>query len=303
MIKNIIRFPLTALLLLTLSAISAQAQGKSAKAGKQVAVKTAAATTTAPADDPEQFRKDFIKAAEEHKSSLKALAASYEGSIEKLNAQHDKLKELYTDGIIARRDLESSETALVEARSRVEVTLKELAAVEATLEAALKPPAPADMTVAAGPRVDVRWTTGNNKIDGLIRHYGNLYGVDPYLVYCIMHQESRFGSGAVSYKGAQGLMQLMPGTAARYGVTNSFDPAQNISGGTRYLRDLLRLFNGRVDLVLAGYNAGEGAVMKYGRRVPPYNETQNYVRIIGSRYAKGTGVQLTSKTSTPKGGK
>ncbi|HEX7175684.1 MAG TPA: lytic transglycosylase domain-containing protein, partial [Pyrinomonadaceae bacterium] len=76
-----------------------------------------------------------------------------------------------------------------------------------------------------------------------------------------------------------------------------------IMGGTRYLRDLLRLFNGRVDLVLAGYNAGEGAVMKYGRRVPPYNETQNYVRIIGSRYAKGTGVQLTSKTSTPKGGK
>jgi soluble lytic murein transglycosylase-like protein len=301
MIKNIIRFPLSALLLLTLSVVSAQAQGKSAKAGKQVAAKAAAAP--APADDPEQFRKDFIKAAEEHKSSLKALAASYEGSIEKLAAQHDKLKGLYSDGIIARHDLESSETALAEARGRVEVTLKELAAVEATLEAALKPPAPADVTVAAAPRVDVKWTTGNNRIDGLIRHYGNLYGVDPYLVYCIMHQESRFGSGAVSYKGAQGLMQLMPGTAARYGVTNSFDPAQNIMGGTRYLRDLLRLFNGRVDLALAGYNAGEGAVMKYGRRVPPYNETQNYVRIIGSRYAKGSGVQLTSKISTPKGGK
>ena len=303
MIKNIIRFPLTALLLLTLSAVSAQAQGKSARAGKPGAEKASA--VSAPADDPEQFRKDFIKAAEEHKSSLRALATSYEGSIDKLAAQHDKLKELYTDGIIARRELEASETALAEARGRVEVTLKELASVEATLEAARKPAAPVDLTVASGPRVDVKWTTGSSKIDGLIKHYGNLYGVDPYLVYCIMHQESRFGSGAVSYKGAQGLMQLMPGTAARYGVTNSFDPAQNIMGGTRYLRDLLRLFNGRVDLVLAGYNAGEGAVMKYGRRVPPYSETQNYVRIIGTRYAKGTGVQLTSKISTPKpkGGK
>jgi len=302
MIKNIIRFPLTALLLLTLAAASAQAQGKSARAGKPGAEKASAAA--APADDPEQFRRDFIKAAEEHKSSLRALATSYEGSIEKLAAQHDKLKELYTDGIIARRELEASETALTEAKAKVEVTLKELAAVEATLEAARKPAAPAGVLVAAaGTRVNVNWTTGSRKIDGLIKHYGNLYGVDPYLVYCIMHQESRFGSGAVSYKGAQGLMQLMPGTAARYGVTNSFDPAQNIMGGTRYLRDLLRLFNGRVDLVLAGYNAGEGAVMKYGRRVPPYSETQSYVRIIGSRYAKGTGVQLTSKISTPKGGK
>jgi soluble lytic murein transglycosylase-like protein len=94
-------------------------------------------------------------------------------------------------------------------------------------------------------------------------------------------------------------MQLMPGTAARYGVTNAYDPAQSIMGGTRYLADLLRLFRGRVDLALAGYNAGEGAVMKYGRRVPPYAETQNYVRTIGARYAQsgGTGgVTLTTKT-------
>jgi len=95
-------------------------------------------------------------------------------------------------------------------------------------------------------------------------------------------------------------MQLMPGTAARYGVTNPYDPAQNIMGGTHYLADLLRMFGGRVDLALAGYNAGEGAVMKYGRRIPPYAETQNYVRIIGTRYTQNTGVQLTGKTSTPK---
>jgi soluble lytic murein transglycosylase-like protein len=79
-------------------------------------------------------------------------------------------------------------------------------------------------------------------------------------------------------------MQLMPGTAARYGVTNPYDVAQNIKGGTRYLKDLLKMFNGRVDLALAGYNAGEGAVMKYGYTVPPYQETRNYVRLILKRY-------------------
>jgi soluble lytic murein transglycosylase-like protein len=97
-------------------------------------------------------------------------------------------------------------------------------------------------------------------------------------------------------------MQLMPGTAARFGVANSYDPAQNIMGGTRYLKELLRLFGGRVDLALAGYNAGEGAVMKYGRRIPPYRETQDYVRVIGTRYAKGAASTLTptAKTSARK---
>jgi membrane-bound lytic murein transglycosylase MltF len=80
-------------------------------------------------------------------------------------------------------------------------------------------------------------------------------------------------------------MQLMPGTAARYGVTNIFDPRQNIEGGTRYMKFLLDLFDGDVNLALAGYNAGEGAVMKYGYQVPPYSETQEYVRRIGRRYA------------------
>lgn len=93
-------------------------------------------------------------------------------------------------------------------------------------------------------------------------------------------------SSATSYKGAQGLMQLMPGTAARYGVTNPYDVAQNIKGGTRYLKDLLQMFNGRVDLALAGYNAGEGAVMKFGNSIPPYAETRNYVRLILKRYTK-----------------
>src|SRR5918993_1563615 len=154
---------------------------------------------------------------------------------------------------------------------------------------AAQPPTPAVVPdTDALPRVDVAWTTGSAKIDGLIRLNGQRYGVDPYLIYCIMHQESRFGAGATSYKGAMGLMQLMPGTAARFGVTNPYDPAQSIMGGTRYLKELLRMFGGRVDLALAGYNAGEGAVMKYGRRVPPYRETQDYVRIIGARYGSAS---------------
>src|SRR4026208_353680 len=101
-----------------------------------------------------------------------------------------------------------------------------------------------------------------------------------------MAQESSFRAGATSPKGAQGLMQLMPGTAARYGVTNPYDIAQNIKGGTRYLKDLLTMFNGRVDLALAGYNAGEGAVMKYGYTIPPYDETRSYVRLILKRYGR-----------------
>ncbi|MCA1635399.1 MAG: lytic transglycosylase domain-containing protein [Acidobacteria bacterium] len=128
------------------------------------------------------------------------------------------------------------------------------------------------------------WTSGSARIDGLIRQNGARHDVDPYLVFCVMEQESHFNTRALSSMGARGLMQLMPGTAARFGVRNSHDPAQNISGGTRYLKTLLKRFNGRVDLVLAGYNAGEGAVMKYGHRVPPYRETRNYVRKISARY-------------------
>jgi soluble lytic murein transglycosylase-like protein len=99
-----------------------------------------------------------------------------------------------------------------------------------------------------------------------------------------MHQESSFKSRAVSNKGASGLMQLMPDTARRFGVTNIFDPKQNIDAGIKYMRWLLDTFNQDLGLALAGYNAGEGAVMKYGWQIPPYNETQEYVRRISSRY-------------------
>jgi hypothetical protein len=128
------------------------------------------------------------------------------------------------------------------------------------------------------------WTTGHAKIDGYIKQSGAKYGVDPYLIFCVMEQESHFNARALSPKGARGLMQLMPGTSARFGIRRPSDPAQNIAGGTRYLKQLMGQFNGRIDLVLASYNAGEGAVMKFGRRVPPYRETRDYVKRISYRY-------------------
>ena len=128
------------------------------------------------------------------------------------------------------------------------------------------------------------WTSGNDRIDSLIRVNAARFGVDPYLVFCVIEQESQFKHYARSPKGAQGLMQLMPGTARRLGVRRPYDPAENIMGGTRYLKELLDMFHGRVDLVLASYKAGEGAVMKYGRNVPPYRETRDSVKKIGKRY-------------------
>ena len=128
------------------------------------------------------------------------------------------------------------------------------------------------------------FSTGDAKIDSYIVESAARNGVDPLLLYSIMHRESSFKRMAVSSKGARGLMQLMPGTAARFGVANIFDPRQNIEGGARYVRFLLDTFDGDVRLALAGYNAGEGAVMRYGNRVPPYSETQEYVRRISERY-------------------
>ena len=111
------------------------------------------------------------------------------------------------------------------------------------------------------------------------------YGIDPELVMAVIRAESGFNSAAVSNKNAQGLMQLIPATAVRFGVADSWDPIQNIKGGTAYLHWLIRHFDGKVDLVLAAYNAGEGAVERY-HGIPPYRETQNYVKQILAWYGK-----------------
>jgi hypothetical protein len=142
------------------------------------------------------------------------------------------------------------------------------------------------VTIASASSPKLRgYTTGSAQVDSYLVDSGERNGVDPLLLYSVMHQESSFKSHAVSPKGARGLMQLMPGTAARFGVTSIFDPRQNIEGGARYLRFLLDRFDGDVNLTLAGYNAGEGAVEKYGRQIPPYAETQEYVRRIWRRYS------------------
>ena len=106
------------------------------------------------------------------------------------------------------------------------------------------------------------------------------YRLSPGLLHAVIHAESAYNPSAVSSAGAQGLMQLMPGTAARYGVSDSFNPVENVRGGAAYLRDLLDMFDQDLRLALAGYNAGEGAVMKHGRKIPPYAETQGYVRKV-----------------------
>jgi soluble lytic murein transglycosylase-like protein len=113
-------------------------------------------------------------------------------------------------------------------------------------------------------------------LDACARH-----GVDPHLVQAVIHVESAHQPHARSSKGALGLMQVMPATGARYGVSQPrqlLEPELNIDVGTRYLRDLHKLFGGRIELVLAAYNAGEGAVARYGNRIPPYSETREYVR-------------------------
>jgi len=151
-----------------------------------------------------------------------------------------------------------------------------------------------DMTAAATARPAVRlmgnsdlkgFTTGDMSVDGYIVTSSRKWGVDPLLIYSQMHQESTFKPRAISNKGASGLMQLMPATARRLGVNNIFDPQQNVDGGIKYMRMLLDMFSGDVSLALAGYNAGEGAVMKYGNSIPPYSETREYVRRIMSRYS------------------
>lgn len=119
----------------------------------------------------------------------------------------------------------------------------------------------------------------------LARATAERYGLDPELVLAVVAVESNFEPRAVSRKGAQGLMQLMPGTAGDLGVTDALDPATNLDGGARYLLALLRLYKGDLRKALAAYNAGPGAVARHGG-VPPYRETQEYVRKVMKQYAR-----------------
>lgn len=123
-----------------------------------------------------------------------------------------------------------------------------------------------------------------SRLSALIDQVAVNQSLKPELLHAVVRAESAYDHKAVSNKGAIGLMQLMPDTARSYGVTNSWDPKQNLSGGARYLSHLLRLFKNDLPLALAAYNAGENAVVKYGHRIPPYPETRNYVRKVMKFY-------------------
>lgn len=122
----------------------------------------------------------------------------------------------------------------------------------------------------------------DNVYEPLILEHAARQSLRPELVRAVIQVESGFNPRALSPKGAMGLMQLMPATARSLGVNNPWDPAQNIRGGTDYLRRLLDEYDGNEELALAAYNAGSGAVAKYGRRIPPYRETRDYVRKVGA---------------------
>jgi soluble lytic murein transglycosylase-like protein len=128
-------------------------------------------------------------------------------------------------------------------------------------------------------------TSGDPALDRIIFEVGEKQGVDPRFIHAVIWQESKYDTHARSHAGAQGLMQLIPATAKRFGCEHPDDPEENITAGTKYLGWLLKRFSGNVELALAGYNAGEGSVDKYDG-VPPYSETQNYVKIISKRYGK-----------------
>lgn len=113
-------------------------------------------------------------------------------------------------------------------------------------------------------------------------------GVDAALLHAVITVESGYNPGAVSSKGATGLMQLIPATARRYGTRNLLDPAENIRAGARYLKDLLVLFDNNLDLALAAYNAGENSVLRHGRRIPPYAETRRYVPMVVAHYNRNS---------------
>ncbi|MGO4478149.1 lytic transglycosylase domain-containing protein [Massilia sp. 2TAF26] len=123
-----------------------------------------------------------------------------------------------------------------------------------------------------------------SRYDGIIDSAAQAFGLDGALLHAVIAVESGYNVQARSSRGASGLMQLMPDTARVFGTADVFDPAQNVNGGARYLRYLLDKYDNQLDIVLAAYNAGEKALLKYGRKVPPFKETLRYVEQVQSRY-------------------
>ena len=153
--------------------------------------------------------------------------------------------------------------------------------------------APAPIPTAVPKSTDLLSNEMPAPLRTLVDTIASNHGVDPALVRAVMKTESNFDRWATSPKGARGLMQLIPATARRFGVRDSFDPEQNVEGGVRYLKFLLAKFKGNLDLSLAAYNAGENLVEKLGR-IPAIPETANYVRKIRAIYAKKSAPEVST---------
>jgi len=142
------------------------------------------------------------------------------------------------------------------------------------------------MTALRAPRGVFALPYEQRPFNDSVMRASNDTGVDAKLLHAVITVESGYNQGAVSPKGATGLMQLLPTTARRYGTVNLLDPNENIRAGASYLRDLLAMFNNNLELALAAYNAGENAVIRHGRRLPPYAETRRYVPLVLAHYQR-----------------
>lgn len=190
--------------------------------------------------------------------------------------------------------------AIVKTHSKIAQTAPALHGAPASAEAPVsRAETIVSVTIAAQPWAETvsrrgAWLPGYAKSEGSFRYadifnrIGSDYAIDPLFLMAIMHVESRGNAHAVSRSGARGLMQVMPGTGARFGIENPHvalhDPATNVTAAARYIAFLREMFGDRNDLILAAYNAGERAVLHYGRTVPPYRETRIYVRDVLTRY-------------------
>ncbi|HXR34743.1 MAG TPA: lytic transglycosylase domain-containing protein [Candidatus Binataceae bacterium] len=182
-------------------------------------------------------------------------------------------------------------SVVVSGRLVPERTVAEAVVAPATLHTPAHPPT--ETTAAAAPP-----PIG---VPELVARIAAQHSLPPELIHSVIQVESNYNPYAVSSKGARGLMQLIPATARRFGVADVFNPADNIQGGARYLKYLLDLYGGNYPLALAAYNAGEGAVAKYGM-VPPYRETENYVKLVGRRVEeafKAAGAKVAPEVKPP----
>lgn len=156
-------------------------------------------------------------------------------------------------------------------------------AEDASVSQASTEPAPVTISTAISDRTLLQ---SRRRYADMITRVAREQKLDPALLHAVVTVESAYNAQAVSPKGATGLMQLMPDTGKRYGVTNLMDPLQNLRAGARYLRDLLALFNNNLGLVIAAYNAGEGAVIRAGHAIPPFRETRAYVPRVLQYYER-----------------